>query len=150
MTESSGFFDRHVEPECFKLSDVPLDRTLRVPLVEVVGPEFFVRDAVAHDEVRDFENLVSDRDNRLFVSSMPRDPMIPGLQRGPVLAHGAERGLDQGPPQISVPFPRFAAVPLAGTFVLTGTHGAPATQVPRGRKSAHVATGFSHDADGAD
>ena len=59
MVESGGSFDRHVKPEGFKLPDVPPDGTLSMPLVEGVGPEFVVRDAVAHNVVGDVENLVS-------------------------------------------------------------------------------------------
>ena len=49
MFESGGFLDRHVKAECFELSHMATDRALGVTPVEVVGAEFVVRDAVAHD-----------------------------------------------------------------------------------------------------
>ena len=101
------------------------DRTLGVTAVEVVGPEFVVRHAVVHDEIRDFENLMPDRHHRLFVSAMPFDAVISRLQGRAVLPRGAQGGLDQRPPQIAVPLARLPAAPLARALVLAGTTSRP-------------------------
>src|SRR5436309_15698970 len=71
ICESSRFLDCDVKPEGFKLSDMTTNRTLGVTAVEVVGPEFVVRNAVPHDVVRDFENLMADRHDGLLVTAMP-------------------------------------------------------------------------------
>jgi hypothetical protein len=129
---------------------MPSNRALGVAFVEIVGPEFVVGMAITHDVVRDFEDLMAHRDDRLLVAAMPFDAVVPRLEGRPVAACGRQAGLDQGAAQIPVALPRLPAAPLAGTFVLAGTHRAPAAQVFGRGKLAHVTSGFSHDADRTD
>ena len=123
---------------------------LGVAFVEIVCSEFVIGTTIAHDVVRDFENAVTDRNDRLFVAALAFDATVPGLERGPVAAGGRQAGLDQGASQVAVALTRLPTAPFAGTLVLAGTHGAPATQVGGRGKPAHVAAGFRHDADRAD
>ena len=150
MFDSSGFLDRDMKPERFQLPDVTMHGSLAMAPIEVVGAQFLVRDAVAHDVVRDFQDLVAHRDDRFLVPAMPFDAVIPRLQRASLGAHRAEAGLDQRAAQIGIPFPRFPAPPLPGTLVLAGAHRAPAAQMAGGRKRLHVAAGFREDANRAD
>ena len=55
--------------EGFELSDVSARGALATAPVEVVGAEFVVRDAVAHDVVRDFEDLMADGDDGFLVTA---------------------------------------------------------------------------------
>src|SRR5438034_10837178 len=83
------------------------------------------------------------------MAAMTLDPVIAGLERGPVGATGGESALDERPAQVTVAVPRFARPTLAGAFVLAGTHGAPTAQMAGSGKPAHVATRFHEDRDGA-
>lgn len=121
---------------------MPPDCTLGVPLVKIVGAEFLIGEAIAHDVVGDFENVVADGDDCLLVAAMPFDSVVPSLERRPVAARSRQASLDQGAAQIAVPLPRLPAAPLAGTLVLTRTHGPPTTQVPSGGKATQCRLPF--------
>src|SRR5215813_9268683 len=88
--ELRGLLKRDAVPERFELLDVTTGRPVAVPLLEVAGAEFLIGDAVAHDEIRDFENLMPDGDHRFLVSAMALHPKVARLQRG---LFRARRGL---------------------------------------------------------
>src|SRR2546421_13086577 len=81
MCESRGLFDGDIDPERFELTDVPAHGAVGMPPLEIVGADFVVGDPVAHDVVRDFENLMAHGNDRFLVAAMPLDAVIPGLQR---------------------------------------------------------------------
>ena len=56
-----------------------------IPPGKVVGAQFLIRHAVAHNAVRDFEHLMADRHDRFLVPPMAFHAVIPRLQRGPLL-----------------------------------------------------------------
>jgi hypothetical protein len=93
------------------LTGVTTDGAVGMSPLDVIGPEFVVRHAVAHDVVRNFENLVADRDHRFFVPPMPLCPVIAGLQGGRPRVAGAERALNQRGVQTAIRLPRLAAPP---------------------------------------
>jgi hypothetical protein len=144
------FLNRDVKPERLELPDMPSNGALAVALVEIVGPELVIGAAIAHDVVRDFKDLMAHRDDGLLVAAMPFDAMVPRLKRRPVASGGRQAGLNRGAAQIPVALPRLPAAPFAGTFVLPGSHCAPATQMFGRGKPRHVASRFSHDGDRAD
>src|SRR6266446_8099128 len=145
MFESGSLFDRHVKPESFKLSDMAANGTFGMPPVEIVRAELAVGDAVTHDVIGDFENLMPDGHDGFLVSPMALDPVVARLQSRTVLAGGGQAGLNQCRPQIAIPFAGFATAPLARAFVVAGTHGRPTAQMTRRGKAVHVGAGFSHD-----
>jgi hypothetical protein len=56
---------------------------------------FVMGATVAHDVVRDGEDVVPDRDDGLLVAARPLEAMISGLKRGPVTAGRGEAGLHE-------------------------------------------------------
>jgi hypothetical protein len=60
-------FNGDAEAKRFKLPYVTTHGALGVTAVEIVGPEFPVVDAVAHDVEGNLEDLVADRENGLCV-----------------------------------------------------------------------------------
>src|SRR5438105_3864228 len=126
MLLSSGLLDRDPVAERFELTHVPSGRALRVTSVEVIGAQFGVRDAIAHDVVRNLEDLMAHGDDGFLVPAMPFDAVISRLQRAPFGAHRAKAGLDQRAAQVVISFPRFPAPPLPGTLVLAGAQRTPA------------------------
>jgi len=55
---------------------------LGVAFVEIVCAELVIGTTIAHDVVRDFENVVTDRNDRLFVAALAFDATVPSLERG--------------------------------------------------------------------
>ncbi len=103
---------------------MPSNSALGVAFVKIVRPQLVVGAAIAHDVVRDFEDLMALRDDGLLVATMPFDAVVPRLERRPVAACGRQAGLDQGAAQIPVALTGLPAAPFAGTFVYPG-HIAP-------------------------
>jgi len=62
-----------------------------VSAVEIVGAEFVVRDAVAHQVVRDLEYLVTHGDDGFLMPAMAFDTKIAGLQGGVLFPRCGQR-----------------------------------------------------------
>src|SRR5688572_17918825 len=73
--------ERHDKPQRFELFHVATERALLLTLVEIVGAEFLMGDAVAQDVIRDFEDLVADRHEGALVPALPFDPIVASSQR---------------------------------------------------------------------
>ena len=86
----------------FEMFHMATDGPLAIPAAEVISPQLAVGDAVAHDEISDFQNLMSDRDDRFLVPAMPLHAVLPGLQSGPFGARRRQPAFDQRPAQIPV------------------------------------------------
>ena len=61
------------------MTHVAAQRTFRISPLKIVGTELLVRHAIAHDVVRDFENLVTDGDDGLFMIALSLDATIARL-----------------------------------------------------------------------
>ena len=61
---------------------------LGVAFIEIVCSEFVVGTAITHDVVRDFKNVVTERNDRLLVAALAFDATVPSLGCGPVAAGG--------------------------------------------------------------
>ena len=83
--------------ERLQLPYMPSNGALGMSFVKIVGPEFVIGAAIAHDVVDAFEELMAHRDNGFLVAAMPYDAVVPGLERRPVAAWGGQTGLDQVP-----------------------------------------------------
>src|SRR5688572_32776410 len=149
MFASGGLLDRDVVAEGFQLAQMATYGPLGMSPKEVVRPELVVRHPVAHDVVRDLEDLVSHGDDGFLMASLALHAMIPGLQGRVLLVHGAEGGLDQRGTEVPIAFAGLATAPFSRTLVLPRTHRAPAAQVARRGEPLHVAARLSHDADRA-
>src|SRR6266542_3762215 len=90
-----GLLDTDAIAERFQLPDRSPCGALAVTAVEVVGAEFVVRNAIPHDEIRDFENLMTDGDDGFLVSPMAFDAIVPGLQRGAFGPRSCQAAFDE-------------------------------------------------------
>src|SRR5919108_1189623 len=88
--------------ECLKLFHGPADRSVAISTGKVLGAEFVIGRAIAHDVERNFEHLMRDRNDRFFVTAMRLDATISRLQRGPLRARRRERAFDQRTAQIAI------------------------------------------------
>src|SRR5262245_10151194 len=118
---------------------------IAVVALEIGGPEFVIGDTIAHDEIRDFENLMADGDDRSLVPAMPLAPEVPRLQRRVLRPHRGLATFDQGAAQIAVALARLSAAAFPCALVLTRTHRRPAAQMAGGRKMAHVTGRLDED-----
>jgi len=105
-------------PSASKLADVAAYDTRGVASVKIVCPEFVVGHTVAHDVVRDFEDLVADGNDRFFVTSMSLHSVVAGLQRGRARAGRGQSTFNQNPSQIAIRLSGSARPALARAFVL--------------------------------
>lgn len=85
---------------------MPTDGALGVTFVKIVGAKFVIGATVAHDVVRDFENVVTDRNDRFLVAALAFDATVSSLERGAVAAGGCQASLDQGATQVAVALTR--------------------------------------------
>jgi hypothetical protein len=106
---------------------------LGMTFVEIVCSEFVVETAIAHDVVRDFENVVTDRNDCLLVAALVFDATVPRLERGPVAAGGRQAGLDQGATQVAPARRATAATPVARSTTADGQTLESADSDVRGR-----------------
>src|SRR5688572_13907953 len=133
-----GFPDRDLVAECLQLAEAAELGSFPVAAVEVVGAELFVRQAITHDEIRNFEDLMRNRHHGLLVTTMPPDAEVARLQGRALRAHGAQAAFDQRRLQIAVALAGPPAAPFARRFILPGTDRPPAAQMPRGGEAAHI------------
>ena len=70
-----------------------------------------IGDAITHDVVRDFKNLMTDRDHGFLMSPTALDAAVERLQRRLFLAGGGSARLNERAAQVPV---RFARFPLEG------------------------------------
>src|SRR5215213_11298976 len=108
LLESGRLLERDAVSEGLELALVSSHGALRMTPIEVIRAEFVVRDAVAHHVVRDLENLVAHRHDRLLVPPMPLHAVIARLERGALAVDGSEPRLNQCAAQILVALPRLA------------------------------------------
>ena len=113
-----GLLNGDFVPKRFQLTKMPLARAVALPAIEVVAAEFVIRDPIAHDVVRDLENLMPSRHDRFLVPPMAFDPVVSRLQGGPLRVTGGEPGLDEAGAQIRVRLARLPRPPLARALVL--------------------------------
>jgi hypothetical protein len=66
-----------VKPERLEVPHRATGGALGVAFVEVVRSEFVIGTAIAHDVVRDFENVATNRDDRLLVAALAFDAPAP-------------------------------------------------------------------------
>src|SRR4030095_4961186 len=119
--------NRDVEAQSLEVPHMSSRGALGVAFIEIVCSEFVVGTAIAHDVVRDFEDVVTERNDRLLVAALAFDATVPRLERGPVAAGGRQAGLDQSATQVAVALTRLPAVPLPGTLILAWTDRGPTT-----------------------
>src|SRR6188474_918750 len=80
LLESGRLLERDSVSEGLELSLVSSHGALRMTPIEVIRAEFVVCHAVAHNVVRDLENLVAHRHDGLLVAPMPLHAVIARLQ----------------------------------------------------------------------
>src|ERR671936_2204096 len=117
--ESRGVFERHTVTERFELFDMATGSPVTVAPLEVAGAKLVIGDAVTHDEIRDFKNLMADGHHRFLVTTMAFHPVIARLQSGLFRAGGGLPAFNQGPAEIPIAVPGFASPAFPGALVLT-------------------------------
>src|SRR5207245_9796723 len=140
-----GLLDRDAVAKRLELADRPPDRAVAVTEREVLRAEFLIRRGVAHDIQRDFEHLMADGDDRLFVPSLTLDAPVARLQGRPFRARRRQRTFNQRATQIAIALARLALAALARRLVQARTHGAPAAEMGRRGKARHINAGFRED-----
>ena len=99
--------------ERFELLETTAFRTVPITLRKVLRPEFAVRDAVAHHVVRDFEDLMSDREDRFLLTRMARHAPVARLERRIPGPRGGQSRFDEGGFEIPIAFPCLALSAVA-------------------------------------
>ena len=63
-------------PKPFELFDIPFGGLLPIPLLQVGGAQFDIRDLPTQEMIRHHQQGMGDGDHRLFMTAMPHDPAI--------------------------------------------------------------------------
>src|SRR3972149_31466 len=124
--------------EVFQLANQVTDARLGIAAGEIIPAQVLVADPLGQQVVRDDQDRMCYRADRLLVTPAGADPVIL-RPKVAILAPASGQGSFRQPyAEPAVSLPCLPALSLAGALIIPGAHPRPTGQVARRRKAAPV------------